>query len=118
MEAVNITASKYLHQASYLNLLANDEDIWEVNYTSTRDDTLKTMEKIPPFVDIIEPFLKKITKGISGLGKIVGGSTKLENVDASSLALFLSTKENCEEDIILPLQALQELVAAREKMQT
>lgn len=48
--------------------------------------------------------------------KIVGGATKPTDVDAASLAIFLATKQRCEEEIVLPLTALRDVTTTRTKL--
>lgn len=78
MEAINITASQYLNEASSLNLMNVDEKLSSSqalvvlpssnnnnDKIQKEEDDLKSIQAIPPFYEIAEPLFHQITKGMS-----------------------------------------------------
>lgn len=78
-------------------------------------EVLKAMESLPPLSEQIKPHFEKISRGLSSMTKIVGGSTDPRKITPGSLATFLSMKQSSEQDIILPINELNSLVVSRQK---
>lgn len=115
-----MTAALYLNEAS--NQLA--ADISAVTTTQSQpagfpdaikesDEALKAMESMPPLHKQIQPLYAQISKGLSNMSKIVGGSTEPRKITPGGLATFLSTKQSTEQDVIIPIKELHALVSAR-----
>jgi hypothetical protein len=114
-EAMNMTAAMYLNEAR--NQLDSEipatADIPDGLKQS--DQVLNAMESIPPLYEQIKPQIEKISNGLSTMTKIVGGSTDPRNITPGNLAIFLSTKQSSEQDVILPLKEMNSLVVSRLK---
>jgi hypothetical protein len=74
---------------------------------------LKTLETRPPFHQVIQPHLSKISEGLAKMGKLVGGETKPHDITPGMLATFLSMKQSCAENVMDPVQELNELTRVR-----
>ena len=123
-EAVNITAAQYIREsgnlitaeAENLPLLKDSSQTNNSNNAVDTDEALKTMESIPPLYKLISPLFEQISTGLSGMGKIVGDSTNVpRDVTPGQVATFLSMKQQCEQDIVFPLQKLKDVVATRQE---
>mmetsp|Transcript_21604 Transcript_21604/g.30259 ORF Transcript_21604/g.30259 Transcript_21604/m.30259 type:complete len:1019 (-) Transcript_21604:60-3116(-) len=117
VQAFNLTAAQYLREASKnkdidksrdLEMIKSKEDIENEKFHNA-------MEAMPPLYEIIEPLIDKVKTGLSKMGKIVGGSTQPKDVTPGLLATFLTTKQNYEKDVVLPLQELNERTMQRYK---
>jgi len=114
MEAVNITAAQYLHEASVLDASTSLTEPKTNNKAVIESDkALKVMQSMQPLHEQLKPLMTKVVASLSTMGKIVGGQTKPSEANASSIATFISTKEKCEQDIVLPLQEMNELSSNR-----
>ena len=114
MEAVNITAAQYLHEASVLDASTSlTEPKTNNKAVIESDEALKVMQSMQPLHEQLKPLMTKVVASLSTMGKIVGGQTKPSKANASSIATFISTKEKCEQDIVLPLQEMNELSSNR-----
>ncbi len=111
-EVVNLTAVQYLNEAR-----SNRESTTEVNARvksdeeKEADEAVVAIEELPPLHEKISPLLEKISDGLSGMSKMVGGSTEPQNVTPGAVAVFVSTKQTCEQDIIVPLRNLHALIS-------
>ena len=90
-EAINLTAAQYLNEANNSDENTTSAMIAKTDEEREADEALKAMEKVPSLQEQINPLLEKISAGLSGMSKIVGGSTKPQDVTPGTLATFLST---------------------------
>ena len=114
---VNVTESRYLHEMEHLvkpDADANDSRVPPTTNPSTT--ALKRMEELPPLYEIVDPLLKKVSAGLSGMGKIVGSSTASKDITPDKLAVALSVKARCDNEVILPLSELKRTVIARREV--
>ena len=110
-EAINMTAAQYLNEDNDI-----DDNLTRASKSSEEkesDEALKSLAEVPPLHDNVNPLLKKISTGLSGMSKIVGGSTKPCDITPGILATFLSSKHANEQDIIIPLRELHSLLVSR-----
>jgi chromosome segregation ATPase len=108
-----LTASQYLNEANNSKNETNQSMIVKSDEEKEADEALMAMEKVPILQEEIQPLLGQISSGLSGMSKIVGGSTEPRNATAGTLATFMSTTQSNEQDIILPLRELHALVSSR-----
>jgi len=111
IEAINMTAAQYLNEAN--NAEPTNTIIVKSDEEKEADEALKALDAIPALHEQIRPFLEQISTGLSGMSKIVGGSTEAKDITPGALATFLSSKQSCEQDIIIPLRDLHALVSSR-----
>ena len=114
---VNITESQYLHEMEHLvrpNANKNDSRVPETMNPSAA--ALKKIEELQPLYEIVDPLLKKVTDGLSGMGKIVGSSTASKDISPEKLAVALAVKARCEKEVVLPLNELRRTVQARREI--
>ena len=118
IEAVNITAAQYLHEASKMSSEnASERALAVVSSAQTEsDEALKAMESLPPLHELIAPLLQDISSGLAGMGKIVGGATRPQDANPGTVATVLNTKSSCEKDVVLPLKELHSLTTARREL--
>lgn len=111
---VNVTESRYLHEMDHLvkpTADSNDNRIPQIMNSS--DAALQRMQDLPPFYEVLDPLLKKVSAGLSGMGKIVGSSTPSEKISPDQLAVALSVKARCDTEVVLHLSELRRTSAAR-----
>lgn len=114
---VNITESQYLHEMEHLvkpNVNKNDSRVPETMNQSTT--ALKKIEELQPLYEMVDPLLKNVTDGLSGMGKIVGSSTASTDISPEKLAVSLAVKARCEKEVVLPLNELRRTVQARREI--
>ena len=118
IEAVNITAAQYLHEASKISSEnVSERALAVVSSAQTEsDEALKAMESLPPLHELIAPLLQDISSGLAGMGKIVGGATRPQDANPGTVATVLNTKSSCEKDVVLPLKELHSLTTARREL--
>jgi len=80
------------------------------------DAALKKLDELPPLYEVVDPLLKKVTAGLSGMGKIVGTSTATKDIAPDQLAVALAIKERCDKEVVLPLTELRRTVQARREV--
>lgn len=108
-EAVNLTANQYFNEAK--NIESNP--LTEANEEEKQaSEALAAMKEVQPLHQQIAPLFEKISSGLSGMSKIVGGNTQPKDINAGTLAAFLSIKQSNENDIIVPLQQLNAIVSS------
>jgi DNA repair exonuclease SbcCD ATPase subunit len=73
------------------------------------------VEETKPLYEVLKPLTERVNAGLSGMSKIVGGATAQKDINAATLATFLSVKERCEKDVMLPLREMNEISASRVK---
>jgi hypothetical protein len=74
---------------------------------------LDRLDAIPPFYESVQPLVKQIQSGLATMGKIVGSETNCRDIAPDTLAVAITVKERCENQIVLPLMQLQQLTASR-----
>ena len=107
METKNSTPDETRSSTSLTGLQRSEE--FEIN------ETLKRLETKPPFHQVIQPHLSRISEGLAAMGKLVGGETKPHDITPGILATFLSMKQACTENVMYPVQELNELTRTRSK---
>jgi len=111
-ETVNITASQYICEWDKL-ISAESEQMSKISEVVEGGEALKSIEKVMPLHELISPLFQQISKGLSQMGKIVGGSTLPRDVTPGQLASFISMTQQCEQDVAFPLQKLNNIVSTR-----
>jgi len=125
VEAVDLTAAQYLHEASAL--ATEEEEASSAGAlvpapaslgtkSADLDRAVRAMEALPPLHEVIAPLMKQVATGLAGMGKIVGAATKPSDIDAAGLASVLETKARCEGEVVLPLAELREASSARARL--
>jgi hypothetical protein len=114
---VNVTESSYLHEMGHLINPddASSEKIVPASY-NLADTSVKRMEELQPLYEVVEPMIKKISVGLGGMGKIVGSQTASKDITPDQLAVALSVKERCDQEVVLPLLELKRTVLARREI--
>lgn len=121
---MNITAAQYIREsgnlitaeAERLSLVESSLQGSNSNNVVDTDEALKTIESIPPLYKLISPLFEQISTGLSGMGKIVGEpATMPRDVTPGQVATFLAMKQQCEQDVVFPLQRLKDVVETRQE---
>ena len=113
---VNITESQYLHEMEHLVKPQTNRDDSREASVNPSSAALKWTEEMQPLYEMIDPMLKKVTDGLSGMGKIVGSSTASKDITPDKLAVALSVKTRCNNEVVLPLTELRRTVQARREV--
>ena len=93
----------------------SDQLAIKAKMSSPMDRELKALQDTSPLVDVVEPLVKKVIAGISGMGKVVGSSTPTSEVTPDLIAAANIVKERCDKEILLPLLEMNEHINARRK---
>jgi len=114
-----MTASQYIYKSKKI-MAAEDEQeklrqLRKSEIVETADEALRSMESTPPLHELISPLFNDVSKGLSRMGKIVGRSTLPKDVTLGDLALFLSMKQQCEQDVVIPLKRMNDIVSTRQE---
>eukprot|EP00957_Ditylum_brightwellii_P074840 5687736-Ditylum_brightwellii.AAC.1 len=97
MEAVNITAAQYLHEASALYTSTSlTEPTTNNKIVIESDKALKVVQSMQPLHKQLKPLMAKVATSLSTMGKIVGVQTKPSEANASSIDTFTSTESKCK----------------------
>ena len=121
MEAVDLTAARYLHEARSAESTYPVDNSRAIVASSEVDDAavavddeaLRAMESMEPLHSLASPLMRKVAVGLSSMAKIVGTSTTPRSVDASGLATVMSVRDGCEADVVGPLRELRGLCGSR-----
>jgi hypothetical protein len=105
--AENLSESRYLHEMEHLINVVPD---------NTRSDQGNTDDYGPPLNEVLEPMLQKISTGLAGMAKFVGSQTPSSQVSPEMLAVALSVKERCDNEVVLPLLELKQTIRARRQV--
>lgn len=108
-----MTAAQYLNEANNSDTNTTRFTVAKTKEQKEADEALRAMTEVPVLQEQIKPLLEKISLGLSGMSKIVGGSTQPRDITPGTVATFLSTKQSNEQNIILHLRELHEVVTSR-----
>jgi hypothetical protein len=79
------------------------------------EQELRALQDTSPLFEIVDPLMKKVISGLSGMGKVVGSSTPTTAVTPELLAAAVTVKERCDKEIFLPIVEMYEQVRAKRK---
>jgi len=77
---------------------------------------MDALKEITPFAEVANPLVEKVAKGLSGVGRLTGERTKVENADVGSVASMLRMKEMMEKEVVGGLWELRERTGNRVKL--
>ncbi len=112
MEAVNITATQCLYEATELMNAKSKELIIHDN----NDEALRALAKVQPLHEVLQPLADRVCDGLSKMGKIVGGATSPQDVGPESLAIVIETQRSCDVNVIMPIQEMSRVIHARRQL--
>ncbi|KAL7466262.1 hypothetical protein ACHAXS_006553 [Conticribra weissflogii] len=112
MEAVNITATQCLYEATELMNAKSKELIIHDN----NDKALRALAKVQPLHEVLQPLADRVCDGLSKMGKIVGGATSPQDVGPESLAIVIETQRSCDVNVIMPIQEMSRVIHARRQL--
>ncbi len=107
MEVVNITATQCLYETSEQMKVKSDQLVAIDGY----QEALEVLKRVKPLPELLQLLIDKVCKGLSTMGKIVGGATPPADAGLENLAVFLDTKCSCEQNIILPMEEMSRILA-------
>jgi hypothetical protein len=115
MIPVNLTQSQTVHEMDTLVPKVSEQRrlFLASSSSSTTDDALRNVESTSPFYEVVEPLVKKINAGLSGMGKIVGSETRYTDIEPDTLAVANHLKQRCDEEVVLPLLELSKVIQRR-----
>jgi archaellum component FlaC len=76
---------------------------------------LRELQENPSLIDLVDPLMKDVIKGLSGMTKIVGTGTPTQVITPEVLAAAVAVKQRCEKEVLLPLLEIKEHVKLRLK---
>ena len=114
MDAINLTESRYLHEAELFHITDSSVEDKSRDFSSA-DEALKAMEATPPLHELLLPLIEKVKDGLAGMGKIVGARTAQKDINPGLLAAAISVKERCDKEVVLPLEEMNQITASRLK---
>jgi hypothetical protein len=104
-------------QAQFYNELGNVFDSTSTKALKNSDaataEALQLIESTPPLYTILKPLMQKIQMGLDSMGKIVGSQTSYRSITPETLAVVITVKEQCDNEVVLPLLELRKLVQVR-----
>lgn len=114
-ESINMTAVLYLNEAKKEAAYTTSNGSVMANSIKDANVALKELETIKPLYQEIKPFFDQITLGLSNMTKIVGGSTYPKDITPGALAIFLTTKQVSEQNVIMPMKEMNSIIESRQK---
>lgn len=112
MEAVNITATQCLYEASEQMNAKSEEFL----ISDGNDEALQALSKVQPLHEILQPLADRVCDGLSKMGKIVGGATQPKDAGPESLAIFIETQRSCDVNVIMPIEEMSRVLNARRQL--
>mmetsp|Transcript_4614 Transcript_4614/g.9710 ORF Transcript_4614/g.9710 Transcript_4614/m.9710 type:complete len:972 (-) Transcript_4614:39-2954(-) len=112
IEAVNVTATQCLYEASE-QINAKSE---ELLISDGNDEALQALSKVQPLHEILQPLADRVCDGLSKMGKIVGGATQPKDAGPESLAIFIETQRSCDVNVIMPIEEMSRVLNARRQL--
>jgi hypothetical protein len=112
MIPVNLTETRHYHE---MEALSENNDRPAIQGASASDLALRSLQDIAPLHELLQPLFQKIGSGLAGMGKIVGSETHKKDITPDLLAVSMSVKERCDNEIVLPVLEMTEIVSARQK---
>mmetsp|Transcript_11338 Transcript_11338/g.16652 ORF Transcript_11338/g.16652 Transcript_11338/m.16652 type:complete len:798 (+) Transcript_11338:108-2501(+) len=101
LTAVNLTEARVRYESKQLVQQEGS------NKNTSSDTALQNMEATTAFHEELETSCGTIESGLLGMSKISGSSTDVKNIDAGLLATALKIKQDCEENVVVPLKLLK-----------
>jgi hypothetical protein len=112
MIPVNLTETRHYHE---MEALSENNDRPAIQGASASDLALRSLQDIAPLHELLQPLFQKIGSGLAGMGKIVGSETHKKDITPDLLAVSMSVKERCDNEVVLPVLEMTEIVSARQK---
>jgi hypothetical protein len=112
MIPINLTETRHYHE---MEALSENSDRLAIQGASASDLALRSLHDIAPLHELLQPLFQKIGSGLAGMGKIVGSATQKKDITPELLAVSMSVKERCDNEVVLPVLEMTEIVSARQK---
>lgn len=98
-----------------MEALSENNDKLAIQGGSASDLALRSLQDTAPLHELLQPLFEKIGAGLAGMGKIVGSATQKKDITPDLLAVSMSVKERCDNEVVLPVLEMTEIVSARQK---
>ena len=95
--------------------MGTDEGPASSKSLSVATQALRAVEDSKPLYELVNPLIQQTLQGLANMGRIVGSNTPTREITPDVLAVAVSVKERCDNEIVLPLFEMSEIVAARRK---
>lgn len=112
MIPINLTETRHYHE---MEALSENNDRLAIQGASASDSALRSQQDTAPLHELLQPLFQKIGAGLAGMGKIVGSATQKKDITPDLLAVSMSVKERCDNEVVLPVLEMTEIVSARQK---
>jgi hypothetical protein len=112
MIPINLTETRHYHE---MEALSENNDRLAIEGASASDLALQSLQDTVPLHELLRPLFQKIGSGLAGMGKIVGSATPPKDITPDLLAVSMSVKERCDNEVVLPVLEMTEIVSARQK---
>jgi hypothetical protein len=112
---VDVTESKTRHEfASLLEVAAQGSDQQLLRLENNGIASASSVfSSATPLYEEIQPLVKKIHSGLSGMCRIVGSETDYRDISPEALAVAIEIKKKSDEEVVLPLLELKKIVSSR-----
>jgi len=107
MEVVNVMSAQCLQKTSE-QMKAKSE---QLDVAGGDQRSLEVLQRVKPLPELLRPLVDKVCEGLSKMGKILP-----EDAGPEDLAVLLDTKRSCEKNVLLPMEEMSKILAARRRL--
>mmetsp|Transcript_9249 Transcript_9249/g.27559 ORF Transcript_9249/g.27559 Transcript_9249/m.27559 type:complete len:882 (+) Transcript_9249:77-2722(+) len=117
MVAINLTETRHLRD--FESFAAPEQTVLAIEDGSVaarsqaEKQALALLDKTRPLAEVVQPLMRDVFKGITGLAQVGGSATAQADITPAVLAGVVGIVSKCKKEIQLPLKTMNEHVSAR-----